>query len=167
MSSNTNDYADEYDLYLHNLTPCIHCYNNICSSELIITQTQYPVNTNQNIIIERPELDINILAVKLPQDILVLIYNDYFRPHKFAQLFKALTTNSIFNVVEYKINLEQFIKHCSIFLYTPIKKYISKVDTEFLTVMNNLEGRGYTSVFKRINPMKISLFLEILMYKYH
>jgi hypothetical protein len=166
-TTNESETEDKFILYLRQCGPCVHCYNQVCSSELIINNNQYPVNINQNIIIERKEIDINILALQLPHEILVIIYNDYFRPHKFAQLFNALTTNSFFEHIQYKINLEQFIKHFKIFLYTPIKNYIKRIDREFSTVITSLEDRKYTSVFTLINPIKVSIFLEILMYKYH
>lgn len=161
-TSNENQY---YGNVFVNIPECIHCYNNVCSSAQIISTSMRPIyiedTTSRN-------LDINIIARKLPLEILVKIYNDYIRPHKFAQLFNIITANTIY--CDYPLHVTnkiEFIKHFRIFLYKPIKKYLMKIDTEFNTVATRLTSSNYASEFRLITNIKSSVYLEILMRKYH
>ena len=113
------------------------------------------------------QIDINILVINLPFDILVKIYNDYFRPHKFAQLFKGLTQNVVFDPKLYILHMNQFIHILHMFMYSSIKQYIMRIDKEFNDVMTDLAYRGYTSRFTLFASLKRAIFLEILMNKYH
>ena len=122
-------------------------------------------NITRNIYNRR--IDIDIVVLNIPRDILIKIYNDYIRPHKYYQLFKLLTRNTVYETELFNIYIDEFIKHFKIFVYTPIKNYIMRIDTEFNKVMSNCSKRGYTSYFTSISDIKKSIFVELLMYKYH
>ena len=143
---NNNNNDDEMELVLNNLQPCIHCYGNICSIIPSTFEQFEPIYIeDDNINNINRTININILVNRIPHEILVKIYNDYIRPHKFAQLFRLLTINSVYNAGLYKINIIEFIKHLKIFTYTPIRNYIMKVDPEFNYLFNDLQRRNYTS----------------------
>lgn len=113
-------------------------------------------------------IDINRVVEVLPKEIIIKIYNDYFRPVKFYQLYTHIMTNPLSNSASlHDSNKEQFKIHLQIFLYENIGKYIRKKDPVFNLVMNDLKDRNYTSAFVLIPQLKNSLFLELLMYKYH
>lgn len=156
-----------YKNIFKNVRPCSHCYNNHCSSDLALSTQMTPIYMEDN---KHPtrSIDINILVIRLPHEILIKIYNDYIRTHKFAQLFKLITNDTIYNNRWlHNIDKIEFIKHFHIFLYTPIRKYIMSIDREFNTVVTSLIDRNYNSAFVMISNLKISIFLEILMTKYH
>ena len=161
---------------LINTKQCIYCDTNECSTTRLLENGMYPIyeidpptlignNITRNIY--NRSIDINIVVLNIPRDILIKIYNDYIRPHKYYQLFKILTINTIFEKELFDIYIDQFIKHFKIFVYNPIKNYIMRIDTEFNTVMSNCSQRGYISHFSRIPNIKKSIFIELLMYKYH
>ena len=152
---------DKLGVIINNAQPCIHCYGNMCS---IRPSTFEPIYIEDNI---SRTINIHILVNRIPHEILVKIYNDYIRPHKFAQLFRLLTINSMHYNELYEINIVEFVKHFKIFTYTPIRNYIMKVDREFNFIFNDLQRRNYTSTFRLITNMKSSIFIEILMHKYH
>ena len=153
-------------IMINNTKQCIHCYTPECSATRFLENGMYPIyeidHPKRNIII-----DINIIVLRIPRDILIKIYNDYIRPHKYYQLFKILTSNTRFNQELQDIYQSEFIKHFKIFVYTPIKKYIMRIDYEFNKVINFCINRGYTSYFKRISNLKKAIFIELLMHKYH
>lgn len=154
-----------------NTKQCLHCYNTECSATRLLENGMYPIyeidhhtrigdNSNRSI-------DINSIVRNIPRDILIKIYNEYIRPHKYYQLFKILTSNTGGNQELQNIHQGEFIKHFKIFMYTPIKKYIMRIDYEFNKVMIFCSNRGYTSYFKRILNIKKAIFIELVMHKYH
>lgn len=153
------------ELMLNNLPRCVHCYNNVCSAEHMMSEMAQPIFMETED--KTKMIDINILVTKLPHEILIKIYTEYIRPHKFAQLFTILTTNSVYTNETYERNITQFVKHFKIFVYSPIRKYITRTDQDFNQVMTSLANRNYSSAFTRITNMKTSVFIEILMVKYH
>lgn len=165
MTTNTSQPdEDEFSNYLKNLKPCMHCYNRECSATRLMDTHLVPIyKVDKN----SRSIDINMVVDKLPMDLLIKIYNDYIRPHKYSQLFNILTVNSFFERELYKIRISEFIKHFHIFIYTPIKTHIMKIDAEFNQVMINLNRRHYRSIFAKISNIKSSVFIEILMNKYH
>jgi len=165
------DSADENELMLDNILPCVHCYGQMCSAELLTINTFQPIyvdiEDNDNNNGKNKSIDINIIVAKLPKDILIKIYNDYIRPHKFAQLFNLFTTNTVYTPKMYKIHITEFIKHFHIFVYNPIRNYLMRIDPEFNKIFRDLTRRNYKSIFHRIINIKSSIFIELLMYKYH
>jgi hypothetical protein len=146
-----------------NTNICSHCENSECN----VTNYQEPVNNDRGICI-----NINELVKKLPHELLVKIYNEYFRPVKFYQLFKYITANTRYTQnFLYLENKQAFIRHVHIFLFGDIRKYIKKRDIIFDEVLYRMQQRGYTSAFSLISEykksLKSSLFLELLMHKYH
>ena len=132
-----------------------------CSAHMYIQQNVYEQDDGANI-------DIEIVARRLPHELLVKIYNDYFRPHKFAQLYQSLTINTICVPLKIYLNyMSGFKNHLSIFMHSPIKQYICKIDPVFQNVINMVENRGYQSVFTLIPSVTTSIFIELIMYKYH
>ena len=158
-----------YNNLYKNIRPCSHCGNQPqCSSNLAISTRMTPIYMENTEGTHHRSIDINIIVIRIPQEILIKIYNEYIRPHKFSQLFKILTSDSIYgNIWIHTIDRIEFIKHFKIFVYTPIRKYIMSIDRDFNTVVNSLIRRNYTSAFKLISNLKLSIFLEILMTKYH
>ena len=144
------------------ILPCRHVGRNECSYE-----SMFPYH-NVYEHDDTPFINIQILCIRLPYELLVKIYNEYFRPHKFAQLYKSLTINS-FCFPERLLNTYRmgFKKHLAIFLHDSIKKYISKIDPIFNDVITIVENRGFTSAFKLIPSVTSSIYLEIIMCKYH
>ena len=136
---------------------------NICSncdnSEHILNYN--PVNNDIYI-------NINDLVKALPHDLRVKIYNEYFRPIKFYQMYTNITTADVYsNHTLMLSNSELFIKHLHIFVFGNIRTYIKRKDPMFETLLDKLHERGYTSVFTLIPELKPSIFLELIMSKYH
>ncbi len=145
---------------------CTHLNADECSARFAVNWT-HPDN-RVNVSHMGEGIDINIIVSSLPRDILVKIYNEYFKPIKYFQLFKSITENHLYtNVRVHNINRALFVSHFHVFIMEPIEKYISRVDPEFNMVLAKIRGRGYTSTFKNIPEIVPSLFVEILMYKYH
>ena len=140
-------------LYLHQ-TPVIECPG-VCArlGELIIRIRM---------------IDIDAVVNKIPHEILVKIYNEYFRPIKFYQLYKAITVNYISLPIEWAVPYQNtFAAHLGIFLYKDIGEYIKHIDPEFRSVINSFYRRNKTSVFARIPNRAKSLYVELVMTKYH
>lgn len=136
---------------------------NICSncdnSERILNYKQ----VNNDIYI-----NINDLVNALPYELLVKIYNEYFRPIKFYQMYTDITRADVYsNHTLMLSNREIFIKHLHIFVFGNIRTYIKRKDPMFERLLDKLHERGYTSVFKLIPELKPSIFLELIMTKYH
>jgi len=135
-------------------SPCEH-------SERIINYT--PVNNDSDIYI-----NINDLVCALPHELLVKIYNEYFRPLKFYQMYDDITKDTIYNSTPmYVLNKELFVRHLHIFLFGNIGKYIKRKDPIFEQLLYELQKRGYTSIFRLVPEIKQSIFMELLMCKYH
>lgn len=142
-------------------TLCRHCNNSVCSISLVINQ--HPVHTNGG-----PVIDVTALVNRLPRELIVKIYNEYFRPVKFYQMFQSITTDTMyFDNDGYSLNRTQFIRHLHIFVFREIAEYICRQDVEFRQILTSLHNRGYVSAFRLIPDIKPSVYLELLMAKYH
>lgn len=145
---------------------CTHYNADDCIAKFLVNWN----HPRQRVNLDRVDdgIDINIIVVSLPVDILTKIYNEYFKPIKYYQLFKTVTENHLYtNVTLHNINRNIFISHFHIFIMDPIEKYISRMDHEFKMVLDKVRGRGYTSTFRNIPNIVPSVYVEILMYKYH
>jgi hypothetical protein len=124
---------------------------------------QYPVHVSNG-----PEIDIHLLVHTLPYELLVKIYNEYFRPVKYYQLYQSITTDTMYSDYDaFLVNKDIFGQHLQIFVFQNIRQYIQKKDNIFTFMWNDLHKRGYTSIFRMIPNIKSGVFLEILMRKYH
>jgi len=158
---------------------CSHCDNTECSAIASLNIQFQPIyveedptttttHTTTSTINQKKNIDINILVTKLPQDILIKIYNEYIRPHKFAQLFDIFTVDTIYNDPRlYALNRIEFMKHFKFFVYTPILKYIMRIDKVFNNLIHSLPKRNFKSCFERIPNVSAGIHLEILFRKYH
>jgi len=63
--------------------------------------------------------------------------------------------------------MNHFKNNLHLFMYSPIKNYIMRIDKDFNDVITNLVYRGYTSRFRHIASLKRAIFLEVLMHKYN
>ena len=133
--------------------------NSRCS--VYVDRYQRPVHCNDG-----PVVDIVSLVNRLPRDLLVKIYNEYFRPVKFYQLYTYVIRNPLcIDLSVYSSNKEIFVSHLPVFLFGSIWKYIQGKDETFNQVMNMFQERGRTSIFKSIPQLKSSLYLELTLYK--
>ena len=114
-----NEIIIVYDIYTKMLSEasvntnfCVHCGNVQCSATEIICSTQKPVYEYDP---NKPTIDVSRMVVILPQELLEKIYTDYFRPHKFAQLYRGVTGDTIHKPLDYMIHKTEFIRHFRIF----------------------------------------------------
>ncbi len=151
---------------------CSYCDN---SCQTLINLHQTPVITCPGVctrlgglIIKIRSIDIDALVNTIPHEILVKIYNEYFRPIKFYQLYKVVTVNFMAlprGLAEtYQTT---FASHFNIFLYKDIGEYIKHKDPVFRNVMNDFYRRNKTSAFTRITNIPRSIYVEVMMWKYH
>jgi hypothetical protein len=130
---------------------------------------KYP-KFNPNPVVEK-ELDINRLVLLLPTDILVKIYNDYFRPHKFLQLYTALVRPS---TILREICIVEFKRHLVYFMHEPIRTFISKTDPRLFVAWSdyiNNPGLVFDFVFtvlfhpfsfkKKLTRHSMLMYIEI------
>lgn len=151
---------------------CSYCDN---SCQTIINLHQTPVITCPRlcsrlgeVLIRIRSIDIDALVNKIPHEILVKIYNEYFRPIKFYQLYKAVTVNFMALTRDLAETYQTtFGSHLKIFLYKDIGEYIKHKDPVFRNVMNDFYRRNKTSAFTRITHIARSIYVEVMMYKYH
>lgn len=69
----------------------------------------------------------NVVASRLPIEILGKIYRDYFRAIKFRETFIILL---MLNRIPYAVRKSEFDRHMAYFMYTPIRRYISNTRLE-------------------------------------
>ena len=122
---------------------------------------------SQSTLVVRQPINVNYLATRIPQELLVKIYNEYFRPIKYAELYHSLTIDTLYRNDLFILNSNAFRQHLSIFMYHHIQPYLLRTDSVLHNVITRAVNRQYTSVFTNIPNLKDSLFLEILMNKYH
>jgi hypothetical protein len=147
---------------------CIHGGDFPCTSEDMIEQHESVVFANEPVGETSRSINIHVLAEALPHDILCKIYMDYFRPHKYSQLYSQITVNwATISQTIYSRHMLEFVNHLPIFLYSPIRKHIERIDPYFKNMLIDVIRRGYSSSFTQIPLMKTSIFVELLMWKYH
>ena len=140
---------------------CRHCNESVCSISLVINQ--HPVHTNDG-----PVIDVMALVNRLPRELIVKIYNEYFRPVKFYQMYQSITTDTMYlDDTGYHLNKAQFVRHVHIFAFREIAEYIGQMDGEFQVLLTSLKERGYVSAFRLIPEIGPAAYLELLMGKYH
>ena len=146
---------------IRNYVRCSHCGTRECSIE--VSDYQSPVHTTDG-----PVIDITELMNRLPRELVVKIYNEYFRPVKFYQLYRSITTDTMYlNDIGYDQNKSSFVKHLPIFAFGDIERYLRRKDKAFDHVMQCVKDRGYVSAFRLIPEIGPSTYLELLMNKYH
>lgn len=121
---------------------------------------KYP-KFNPNPVVERV-VDINILVFLLPYDVLLKIYKDYFRPHKFLQLYTTLARPS---AIPREIRSVEFVRHLVYFMHEPIRTFISKTDPRLFVAwsdyINNPAMVFNHFIFTRkLNRKTILLYIE-------
>jgi len=113
-------------------------------------------------------LNLTLLVNRIPYELLKKIYNEYFRPIRFYQIYRELTTDSMYlDHMLYDFNKAHFGRHLPIFMFGNICEYIKKKDISFEMVLRAAKLRGYVSRFRKVHDKKSALFLELLMHKYH
>lgn len=138
---------------------CSCCENSRCS--VYVDRYQWPVHCNDG-----PVVDIFSLVTRLPYDLLVKIYNEYFRPVKYYQLYTYVIRNPLcIDPYVYSSNNEIFVCHLPVFLFGSIWQYIRGKDQTFNRIMNMFQDRTKTLIFKSISQRKSSLYLELTLYK--
>lgn len=114
-----------------NISVCCHSTpNNICSvSKIVFEGCVHPLN-------DTPSIDLGLLVSKLPYDILLKIYTEYFRPHKFLNIYTQLIQHSWRISVE--VRCREFQRHLPYFLYSQIRPIITKHSPEFAYIWGKI-----------------------------
>ena len=103
---------------------------------------------------------------RLPFELLIKIYTEYFRPHKYAQIYHHIMNGSNKyhkNTVMYQRLFEYYVKY---FLHSSTNTLLCFQDPAYDKVTQEFKYRG-SSVFVKADSKKIGLFMELWMNKYH
>jgi hypothetical protein len=145
---------------------CCHIAQNICSIKNIIIEKS--VHSLDN----TPSIDLGLLVSKLPYDILLKIYREYFRPHKFLNIYTQLIEHSW--RISAQVRCQEFQRHLPYLLYSQIRPFIIRNEPAFADIWAKLCINGfqifskswYDNWYERDKPvMKLFIYDQICMYK--